>query len=115
MLLTKPLRPIFRFMRQAKLIWSRPMIDEKAVDEIALWSGVIRRCLFDLAQLDSRSPRIKQAALNWLQSPRNDIGSFHWICNSFNVEPSCLRRAMLKRAADLQTTRPGTKQASRAA
>lgn len=73
------------------------------MEERALWIGVLVRALFDLAGIDGVCERAKIAllqssALAWIESTRSDLGSFRWICNSLNLEPSAVRRAIFKEA-----------------
>ena len=57
-----------------------------------LWAAVLDRAVDDLA-----IPEERPKAMAWFRSPRDDIGSFNWICLTLDLEPGKVRAMVLQR------------------
>jgi hypothetical protein len=59
--------------------------------EMNLWRAVIGQALDDLSQ-----PKLHQAAMDWLASTEHGPGSFRWICDHLDLNPSAVSAALNK-------------------
>lgn len=64
-----------------------------------LWGAVFLRALCDLAGLvnamDEESSGIRRAAFEWITSSTSKCGSFRWVCQVLDLDPSTVRRRIL--------------------
>ena len=77
--------------------------------EQELWAAVLREAWMDLnprGQLTERKQDDKRDAMEWLESKRNDEGSFIWICNVFGWDAGYILKQCL-------TTKPQTEHRGR--
>jgi len=86
------------------------MLSSSAMEERCLWLAVLWRAVFDLAGVDPfakprQIPLLQQSACAWIESPRDDIGSFHWTCNSVGLDPSYVRRSIAHEAERLAASK----------
>lgn len=64
-----------------------PLVEEKK-----LWEHVLLRALRDLR---SSAPRIRSEAREWIESERDTVGSFLWVCATIGIDPTDFRRRVL--------------------
>ncbi|MBF0340477.1 MAG: hypothetical protein HQL95_05865 [Magnetococcales bacterium] len=55
-----------------------------------LWAAVLERAILDLQDRNTRAE-----AVQWVSSNRNGVGSFQWICQQLDMDPSSVKRALL--------------------
>jgi hypothetical protein len=70
------------------------------VDERRLWAAVLIQAVKDLsgyALVDSSRDRtrVQYQARHWFSSNNCDVGSFRWICDELELEPSWIRRRLV--------------------
>jgi len=63
------------------------------ISEKDLWRAVLLQAIDDLT--GSHAARAK----SWLLSEASALASFHWICNSLNLDPEAVRRRAFSLAA----------------
>jgi hypothetical protein len=63
------------------------------IDERRLWPAILEQAVIDLVNPDARS-RLRYFTQLWFTSDNHDPGSFHWICDSLDIDPSWLRRRL---------------------
>ncbi|MEO5332901.1 MAG: hypothetical protein H7839_12830 [Magnetococcus sp. YQC-5] len=56
-----------------------------------LWAAVMERAILDL-----QDNTLRGDAIEWMNSKRRSIGSFHWVCQHLDMDPDSVKRALLK-------------------
>lgn len=69
------------------------------MDERRLWAGVLIQAVKDLAGYSLGLNKRERAGVQyharvWFTSDNRDVGSFLWVCDQLEVEPSWIRRRM---------------------
>jgi len=82
------------------------------VDERRLWAAVLIQAVRDVGgygRFDSEPQRrrIQYFARLWFASDNRDVGSFLWICDELELEPSWIRRRMVAQIHSDQVGRDG--------
>ena len=83
------------------------------MDERGLWAGVLIQAIKDLAGYgrvykQRERVRVQYHARVWFTSDSRDVGSFRWICDELELEPSWIRRKMFALINSDQVGRDGT-------
>jgi hypothetical protein len=82
------------------------------MDERGLWAGVLIQAVKDLAGYgrvykQRERARVQYHARLWFTSDNRDVGSFLWICDELELEPSWIRRKMFALINSNQVGRDG--------
>src|SRR2546426_10795076 len=64
------------------------------IDARRLWLAVLVQAINDLAHTDERQRLRRHFTRLWFISGNYDPGSFHWICDHLDLDPSWLRRRL---------------------
>ena len=69
------------------------------MDERGLWAGVLIQAVKDLAGYgrvykQRERARVQYFARLWFADDNREVGSFLWICDELELEPSWIRRKM---------------------
>ena len=64
-------------------------------DERGLWAAVLQLATDDLTSADARLCRLARA---WFESTKHGPGSFLWICDHLEINPTWLRRQVFETA-----------------
>ncbi len=64
-----------------------------------LWAGVLHLAMADVATGEKTTTRLRQRddAIAWVTRPDNGRGSFEWVCDLLDIDPSATRRQILRR------------------
>lgn len=72
---------------------------------LALWAEVLRTAFEDARRYLTQRNRLSAAemgegykALRWLWNDASGVGSLHWVCSWFDLEPAAVRRSLAERA-----------------
>ncbi|MBF0270570.1 MAG: hypothetical protein HQL98_00650 [Magnetococcales bacterium] len=55
-----------------------------------LWAAVLERAILDLQEQTTRAE-----AMEWVSSNRRGVGSFQWICQQLDMDPSSVKHALI--------------------
>ena len=82
------------------------------MDERRLWAGVLIQAVKDLAGYivvpnKRERARVQYFARLWFASDNRHVGSFLWICDELELEPSWIRRKMFALINSDQVGRDG--------
>ena len=82
------------------------------MDERRLWAGVLIQAIRDLAGYivvpnQRERARVQYFARLWFASDNRDVGSFLWVCDELELEPSWIRRRMAALINSKQVDRDG--------
>jgi hypothetical protein len=87
-------------------------LERAIVDERRLWAGVlvqaIRDCVGYIAAPNKRErARVQYFARLWFADDNREVGSFLWVCDQLELEPSWIRRRMAAQIHSDQVAKDG--------